>query len=159
MDAYEEWAESAKYATPTGACPVAVNMVGFVDDNTGQNNDFFGEPNRAKIDEIIEQAMKNAQFWFELLSASGGSLEYSKCCIHFQQRDPHLSGCMMTKSSNGSLSITAQPDFPHPSNCCQPIRLIKLSVILRNRQDHNRSNFASSRNSATGVQPSCGSAP
>jgi hypothetical protein len=63
-------------------CSVGVNMVGFADDNTGQNNDFFGEPNREKIDAIVEQAMKNAQYWFDLLGASGGSLEYSKCCIH-----------------------------------------------------------------------------
>ena len=82
MDAYEEWAESAKYSTPTEDCQVNVNMIGFVDDNTGQNNDFFGEPNRANIDAIVDQAMGNAQSWFDLLGASGGSLEYSKCCIH-----------------------------------------------------------------------------
>ena len=52
LDAYEEWAESAKYSTPTADCSVDVNMVGFVDDNTGQNNDFSGEPNRTNIDAI-----------------------------------------------------------------------------------------------------------
>ena len=35
LDAYEEWAKSAKYSTPTEDCSVDVNMVGFVDDNTG----------------------------------------------------------------------------------------------------------------------------
>ena len=75
MDAYEEWAESAKYSTPMGDCSVDVNMVRFVDDNTGQNNDFFGEPSREKIDAIVEKAMQNAQYWFDLLGArSGGSL-------------------------------------------------------------------------------------
>jgi hypothetical protein len=82
MDAYEEWAESAKYSTPTGDCSFDVNMVGFVDDNTGQNNIFFGENNRASIDAIVDQDMKNAQYWFDLLGPSGGSLEYSECCIH-----------------------------------------------------------------------------
>jgi hypothetical protein len=57
-------------------------MVGFVNDKTGQTNDFFGESNRANIDAIVDQAMKNARHWFDLLGASGGAVEYSKCCIH-----------------------------------------------------------------------------
>ena len=85
MDAYEDWAKSATYATPTEDCSVDVDMVGFVDDNTGQTNDFFGENNRANINAIVDQAMKNAQHWFDLLGASGGALEYSKCCIHMME--------------------------------------------------------------------------
>jgi hypothetical protein len=76
---------SAKYSTPTEDCSVDVNMVKFVDDNTGQNNDFFGENNRASIVAIVTQAMKNAQHWLDHLSASGGALEYSKCCIHLME--------------------------------------------------------------------------
>ena len=75
LDAYEEWAESATCSTPTEDCSVDVNMVGFVDDNTGQNNDFFGENNRANIDAIVDQAMKNAQHWLHLRGASGGALQ------------------------------------------------------------------------------------
>ena len=85
MGAYEEWAKSATYATPTEDCSVEVDMIGFVDDNTGQTNDFFGESNKASIDAIVDQAMKNAQHWFDLLGASGGALEYSKCCIRMME--------------------------------------------------------------------------
>eukprot|EP00957_Ditylum_brightwellii_P005071 385453-Ditylum_brightwellii.AAC.1 len=56
------------------------NMVGFVDDTTGQTNNF--ENNNATLKELIEQMTKDAQIWSDLLWISGGLLELDKCLYH-----------------------------------------------------------------------------
>jgi hypothetical protein len=164
MDAYEEWAESAKYSTPTGDCSVDVNMVGFVDDNTGQNNDFFGEPNWAKIDAIVDQALKNAQYWFDLLGASGGSLEYSKCCILimdwcFSKTGSPFLGMYDDELQQRLAVHNSATGLSQHITLLSAYKPIKPLATIKYRRDHNRSNFANSRNSVMRVQPSYGSAP
>ena len=55
-------------------------MIGFVDDCGSQTNDLSG----SGIDELklLQQVSENAQLWTNLLSASGGALEISKCSCH-----------------------------------------------------------------------------
>jgi hypothetical protein len=56
-------------------------MIGFVDDSTGQVNDFLS--NTQPDPETLAQIMKiDAQLWSDLLWISGGSLELPKCSYH-----------------------------------------------------------------------------
>jgi hypothetical protein len=56
-------------------------MIGFVDDSTGQVNEF--ELNTQLTPEFLRQIMqKDAQLWSDLLWLSGGLLELSKCSFH-----------------------------------------------------------------------------
>eukprot|EP00957_Ditylum_brightwellii_P198532 15130758-Ditylum_brightwellii.AAC.1 len=55
-------------------------MVGFVDNTTGQTNDF--EDNKVTPGELIEQMTTDAQIWSDLLQISSGLLELDKCLYH-----------------------------------------------------------------------------
>eukprot|EP00957_Ditylum_brightwellii_P128167 9775359-Ditylum_brightwellii.AAC.1 len=57
-----------------------ITMVGFVDDTTGQTNDF--EDENVKPDQLIDQIQHDAQLRSELLWLSGGLLELKKCSYH-----------------------------------------------------------------------------
>jgi hypothetical protein len=53
-------------------------MIGYVDDSNGQTNIFLrNRQPEAKV--LLRQAMDDAQRWHDILWASGGALEISKC--------------------------------------------------------------------------------
>jgi hypothetical protein len=56
-------------------------MIGFVDDSTGQDNQFElnTQPTPAFLCQIMQ---KDAQLWIGLLWISGGLLEFEKCSYH-----------------------------------------------------------------------------
>lgn len=57
-------------------------MIGFVDDSNGQVNSFYDTDDVAHLQELVTKAQHNATKWSELLHATGGSLELSKCSYH-----------------------------------------------------------------------------
>jgi hypothetical protein len=57
-------------------------MIGFVDDSNGQTNNFMNDETTELIPTLISNLRTNAQAWSNLLGASGGSLELSKCSCH-----------------------------------------------------------------------------
>ena len=57
-------------------------MIGFVDDSNGQVNSFFEEDNLTTLRSMINKAKDNATLWSQLLQATGGALELSKCSYH-----------------------------------------------------------------------------
>jgi hypothetical protein len=74
---------------------VSLSMIGFVDDSTGQVNDFTS--NSQPTPEFLRTIMQaDAQLWSDLLWLSGGLLELSKCSfhqLHFDFNDdgsPHM---------------------------------------------------------------------
>ena len=79
FDSYEDVAYPATYATPDGGAEVSLNMVGFVDDCNGQTNQFHEPVTGSTITDLLDQTAHNAQNWSDLLHASGGALELSKC--------------------------------------------------------------------------------
>ena len=57
-------------------------MFGFVDDNNDQTNDFLKDETSDTLPLVLTQTQSNAQCWNDLLTASGGALELSKCLYH-----------------------------------------------------------------------------
>ena len=87
FDGYEEVAFPAQYTTPQRDESVDLSMIGFVDDCIGQTNS-FSQPNSStdNFDEILRQTSHNdAQQCSDLLYASGGTLELSKCSCQVLQ--------------------------------------------------------------------------
>ena len=78
FDCYEENATGAVYETPDRKGTTKIQMIGYVDDSNGQTNTFMR--NRQPEDKVlIKQATDDAQRWHDILWASGGALELSKC--------------------------------------------------------------------------------
>ena len=61
---------------------MTIGMVGFVDDSNGQTNNFLLDETDETLPTLLHQLRTNAQVWSNLLGASGGALELSKCSCH-----------------------------------------------------------------------------
>jgi hypothetical protein len=59
-----------------------IAMVGFVDDSNGQTNTFMRPETAETLPNTLLQLRYNAQAWANILGASGGALELSKCSCH-----------------------------------------------------------------------------
>jgi ribonuclease HI len=80
---YDTLAVPASYCSPNKTGTVELGMVGFVDDSNGQTNAFMDtEGHPATIQQIRQSLRHNAQAWANLLGATGGALELSKCSVH-----------------------------------------------------------------------------
>jgi hypothetical protein len=83
----------AIYCRPDESQPVALGMIGFVDDSNGQTNT-FKENETPATDRRIKFALQhNAQHWANLLGVSGGALELSKCSVHVAKWQFTSQGC------------------------------------------------------------------
>ena len=85
IDCYDKVAVPAEYSSPSGHETVKIGSAGFVDDCNGQTNKFNEDGSSATVAHLLSQAQYNAQTWTNLLSASGGALEVSKCSCHVIQ--------------------------------------------------------------------------
>ena len=85
LDGYDEVAAPASYKGIENDTEVSVGMVSFVDDCNGQTNKFEADGSTETVKELITQTQRNAQEWSNLLTASGGALEPSKCSSHVMQ--------------------------------------------------------------------------
>ena len=83
FDCYDTKAHRANYQDPTGTVTATLGMIGFVDDCGSQTNDSPLEND--STNNILQQVSHNAQLWTNLLSASGGALEITKCSCHAMQ--------------------------------------------------------------------------
>jgi hypothetical protein len=73
LECHEEQVEGAKYEYPDRSEQLSLPMVGFVDDNNGQCNQFLtDEP--VSIESLVTQATSEITTWNSLLRASGGAL-------------------------------------------------------------------------------------
>ena len=81
-DCYDLQAHPAQYCTPDRNTTCRVSMIGFVDDSNGQVNSFFEDDNLTTLRSMINKAKDNATLWSQLLQATGGALELSKCSYH-----------------------------------------------------------------------------
>ena len=78
FDCYETSATGAIYESPDRSCSTKIQMIGYVDDSNGQTNTFMrNRQPEARV--LLKQATVDAQIWHDLLWASGGALELSKC--------------------------------------------------------------------------------
>jgi hypothetical protein len=79
---YDELAYAATYCNPDQSHPMELGMVGFVDDNNVQTNNFTESETATTLPTIFHKMRHNAQTWADMLGASGGALELSKCSCH-----------------------------------------------------------------------------
>lgn len=92
FDCYDEKAHKTFYCDPSGSVSVELGMVGFVDDCNGQTNSFLEDPTDLTIQKLVKQTQTNAQAWTDMLHASGGALELSKCSCHVIQWQFSMQG-------------------------------------------------------------------
>jgi hypothetical protein len=81
FECHEAAGHIALFTTPDTNMSVNLSMVRFIDDSTGQVNDFLAnmQPTPEQLTTIMQH---NAQLWSNLLWISGGLLELSKCSYH-----------------------------------------------------------------------------
>ena len=79
FDCYEKLAEKAAYCHPDWSRLLEIGTIGFVDDNNDQTNDFLRDEDSVTLPLVLANTQHNAQSWNDLLTASGGALELSKC--------------------------------------------------------------------------------
>jgi hypothetical protein len=78
---HQQQAYGAYFCTPDERMSVSLSMIGFVDNSTGQVNDFTAT--EQPTPEFLREIMRfDAQLWSDLLWVSGGLLELNKCSFH-----------------------------------------------------------------------------
>jgi hypothetical protein len=80
-----------------------IGMIGFVDDSNGQTNDFHANETDQTLPGLLHNLQANAQLWANLLGASGGALELSKCSSHLAMRQFSTRGDPVLKSIRQTL--------------------------------------------------------
>jgi exonuclease III len=112
FDCYDEQAYAAHYADPTRNLEVQLGMTGFVDDCGGQVTERSGDAvdERERLRSKVEH---NAQSWTNLLSASGGALELTKCSCHMIQWQFTNQGSPVLVPSNSSNPLQVNVTDPH----------------------------------------------
>ena len=113
-DCYGSNAHAATYSNPDHTNSISWSMIGFVDDSNGQVNVFSEGDSSETLSKMHVRAQHNAQEWANLLGATGGALELSKCSFHLlhwrfsMQGAPVLANC---PSEYRSIQVTD----PHTS--------------------------------------------
>ncbi|KAI2490363.1 hypothetical protein MHU86_24203 [Fragilaria crotonensis] len=92
LDGYDQVAAPAQYTDSENTTEVSLGMISFVDDCNGQTNQFASDGSTATVEKLFQQTQQNAQQWSDLLYASGGALELSKCSSHVLQWKFSLQG-------------------------------------------------------------------
>ena len=84
LDTLKKYATGMTIDHPTGEPTQASKRAGdgFVDDTTQVANQY---PAPTDIPKLIAEVQKSAQWWEELLVATGGKLELSKCFFYLLQ--------------------------------------------------------------------------
>ena len=115
FDAYEAGASGADFVSYNKSQAVQLFMTGYVDDCCQRINDFsaFPQPTSATM---IARMQQDAQWWHDLLWASGGALELPKCSFHLIKSrwtpsgipflEPNTANTILSiNSSNGPIQV------------------------------------------------------
>ena len=102
------------YSNPAGTTNVTIGIAGFVDDCNGQTNNFEADGSTATVSpSLLTHAQRNAQIWTDLLSASGGALEVSKCSCHVIQFKVTIQGAPSLVPSPSPSQVKISVWDPH----------------------------------------------
>jgi exonuclease III len=104
---HENMARGAVFESPDKSVTIRFFMVGFVDDSTGQVNDFLSDAT-PPLDSLIKMMAADAQLWNDLLHVSGGLLEVSKCSYHILYFAFRPSGIPFMKGSSDGPPLPLQ---------------------------------------------------
>ena len=97
FDALQARAHGALFTNYDQSRHLPIHMIGFVDDCTQRVNVFNANPQPDPAS-LLSLMQADAQLWNDLIQASGGALEHSKCSFHLIHSDwnkdghPFLSG-------------------------------------------------------------------
>ena len=94
---HQDRAHGAYFCTPDQKMSVSLSMIGFVDDSTGQTNDFLSD-DQSNPDFLRAIMQLDAQLWNDLLWLSGGLLELGKCSFHHLHFDFAPDGTAFMKA-------------------------------------------------------------
>jgi exonuclease III len=103
FDCYDLQAHKATYSNPDRSEPIEIGMIGFVDDCNGQTNDFQANETDQTLPKLLHNLQENAQSWANLLGASGGALELSKCSSHLAMWQFSTRGDPVLKSIHQTI--------------------------------------------------------
>ena len=117
FDGYDKLSTPALYCCPDGSGQTKVSMVGFVDDCNGQVNQFMQDETTETPRSIVKAATANAQIWTDLLGASGGALELSKCSYHLLSWQFSFTGAPILLNQKDSIPPVQVRD-PHSQELC-----------------------------------------
>lgn len=109
-------------------------MVGFVDDSNGQVNSFYAPENAVHLQELVRQARHNATTWSDLLQATGGALELSKCSYHVMSWKFSIQGAPVL--SNIKSELPPLEVFDPLSNTTQLLEFLPPSVAHKTLGHH-----------------------
>ncbi|KAI2510607.1 hypothetical protein MHU86_3718 [Fragilaria crotonensis] len=123
FDCYDTQASEAMYWDTCGSVTVRLGMIGFVDDCNGQTNAFRSDGSSETVKQVVSQAQDNAQCWTDLLHASGGALELSKCSSHILRWQFSLTGAPVLVPSHVSNDVCIEVR-DHLSNSAQQLQLL-----------------------------------
>lgn len=106
FDCYDTRASHATYWDTNGDTSIQLGLIGFVDDCNGQTNAFDNDGSTDTVQQIASQAQSNAQCWSDLLHASGGALELSKCSTHILQWQFSMSGAPVLVPAHSAAAVS-----------------------------------------------------
>jgi hypothetical protein len=116
FDCYDTLSYAATYCHPDRTQPLSVSMIGFVDDCNGQVNSFNEHNDLEALQRLVEKAKINANVWSQLLTATGGALELTKCSYHVLFWKFSIKGAPVLSNINSEIlplqvtdSSTAEP--------------------------------------------------
>jgi hypothetical protein len=110
---HESKSHGATFSSPDKSTSVSLSIVGFVDDSTGQVND-FENPIQPNPEELSAFMQHGAKLWNNLLWMSVGLLELSKCSYHYLHFDFNAGGNASPRLGP-SLITKLKPTLSSPS--------------------------------------------
>jgi hypothetical protein len=150
FDCYDTRAHQATYWDTQGDIRVQLGLIGFVDDCNGQTTSFGSDGSSTTVTQLASQAQDNAQCWSDLLYASGGSLELSKCLAHILQWTFSMAGApvLVPAHSPSDVSINVwdrQSNDTKRYNYSLRIRHTRLLGTIKIQRGLKRNNIDSCR--------------
>jgi hypothetical protein len=158
FDGYDEVASLASYQSPDKSTTVNLGLVGFVDDCNGQTNNFSADGSQQTLYNVLQQARVNAQHWNDLLHASGGSLELSKCSCHVLHWIFSVQGApvLAPKTVAHQECLIEQMETYRLSSCFPRTKPTKLWAITKILPELKTSSIAVLRQKVMNSRHSCG---
>jgi len=156
FDCYDTKAHQATYWDTHGLVHTQFGLIGFVDDCNGQTNSFGRDGSSETVKQIVSQA-----HWADLLHASGGALEISKCSNHILQWQFSMTGAPVLVPTHLPQNVSIQVR-DRQENVIKDLQVLSAYTAHKTLGHYktplalNASNIASSSGRVTPSQHSCG---
>jgi exonuclease III len=139
FDIYDAHCYGATYSSPDSTKILKLGMTGFVDDNNAQTT---GSPEEPEAD-LALRCTHDAQLWHDILWATGGALEISKCSYQSMRFDFSAPGTpFLRHGTHGPPIVIKDPqgnDIPIkqlPVTQAYKILGTYQAAVTRQRQQH-----------------------